>query len=73
MRSTHPLSFLLFLTNINIDRSSREMPFFTHLVFQETTIRFFHILRQIRKEHERRNLRIRQLSTILDLDVFAFG
>ena len=26
------------------------MPFFTHLVFQETTIRFFHILRQIRKE-----------------------
>ena len=48
--STTP-SFLFF-THENLDRHTREFPVFPDFVFQETLVRFFHVLRQIAIERE---------------------
>ena len=37
--------FYLFLSNININRSTCQIPFLTHLIFEETFVWLFHILR----------------------------
>ena len=49
-----------------------EVPPLAQLILEEPPIRLFDILRQVREEHEGRDLRIRQLRAVLDLDVLAF-
>ena len=39
--------YLLLLSDINIDRCTGQIPLLTHFIFQETFVRFLHILRQI--------------------------
>ena len=65
--------FFLFLANENINRCTREMPLVAHLVFQETLVRFLHVLWLVCKEHKRWRLSVRQLRTILNLDVLTLG
>ena len=43
--STNIRNTQLFLTDKNIYRSTRKFPTFTYLIFKETLVRFFHILR----------------------------
>ena len=44
--------YLLLLSDINIDRCTGQVPLLTHFVFQETFVRFLHILRQIGEVHK---------------------
>ena len=61
----------LFLSDKDVDRCTTQIPAFADLVLQETFVRLLHILRKVRKEYKRRNLRIRQLSHIFDLDILT--
>lgn len=70
--STNIRNTQLLLTNKNINRSTRQFPTLAHFVFEETLVRFLHVLRQVGKEHERRNLRIGQLSNVFYLDILTF-
>ena len=62
----------LFLSNININRGTCQIPLLTHLIFQETLVGLLHVLRQVGKINKRRNLCIRQLRNILNLDILTF-
>ena len=64
-------TFGLFLPDENIHRHSVEIPFGTDFVFEETLVWFLYILRQVRKEQERRNTCLVQLHTVLYLDIFT--
>ena len=63
---------MLFLSDKNSYRATVQGPVLADLVFQEPSVRFFDILWQIGIEHERGDLRIRQLGTVFDLDIFSF-
>lgn len=52
MKYCRAISFIytnipLLLSDINIDRCTGQIPLLTHFIFQETFVRFLHILRQI--------------------------
>lgn len=61
----------LLLPYKHVYRAAVHGPVFADLVLKETAIRLLDILRQVGVKHERRNLRVRQLRAILDLDVLA--
>ena len=63
----------LFLTNEYVDGWTRHCPIVSYLVFQESFVWLFDVLRQVCIENKRWNLSVWQLSAILNLDVFSLN
>ena len=63
--------YLLLLTDVDIYRSTREVPALADLVFQEALVGFLDILRQVGEEYERGHACARELHAVLDLDVLT--
>ena len=62
----------LFLSEVDLHRHSRKIPFFPHVVFEEAAVGLLDVLRQVDEERELGRRR-RQLGDVFDLDVFALG
>ena len=63
---------LLFLSNKNVDRGTRQFPFFPQFVFEESFVWFLDVLRQVGIKDEGWNLSVGQLTHIFYFDIFTF-
>ena len=62
---------VLFLSDKDVYRRAGKCPVVTYLVFQESLVWLLYILWQVRIEHKRWNLCVRQLRAILYLDILT--
>ena len=65
--------FSLLGSNEQLNGCSVEVPPFAQSVLQKAAVWLFYILGQIGEEYKGRYLSIRQLRTVFDFDVLAFG
>lgn len=65
------ITLQLLLTDEDIDWTTMQRPVLTDLVLQEAAIVLLYILWQVGIEHKRWNRSIRQLCTVLDLDILT--